>query len=69
MTKQLWFKCLKSIILSTIASLGAFVVCALGWVGKGVMRVRAAPQTKIFQKVLDKCVKVCYNNYTKRKER
>ena len=29
MTKQLWFKCLKSIILSTIASLGAFVVCAL----------------------------------------
>ena len=29
MTKQLWFKCLKSIVLSTIASLGAFVVCAL----------------------------------------
>ena len=29
MTKQLWFKCLKSIVLSTIASLVAFVVCAL----------------------------------------
>ena len=29
MTKQLWFKCLKSIVLSTIASLGAFVVCGL----------------------------------------
>ena len=29
MTKQLWFKCLKSIVLSTIASLGAFMVCGL----------------------------------------
>ena len=30
------------------------VVCAFGWVGKGMMCVRAAPQTKIFKKISKK---------------
>ena len=29
MTKQLWFKCLKSIALATAVSIGGFVVCAI----------------------------------------
>lgn len=29
MSKKLWFKCLKSMVFATLATLGAFVVCAL----------------------------------------
>ncbi len=29
MSKKLWFKCLKSMVFATLASLGAFVICAL----------------------------------------
>ena len=29
MSKKLWFKCLKSMMFATLASLGALVVCAL----------------------------------------
>lgn len=43
------------------------LVCAFGWVGKGMMCVRAAPQTKNFlrnfKKTLDKLIQMWYNDY------